>query len=56
MAEMSFKSFFSIFSFGNHFVQQSKTIFNSNFGKKTYKEHFCEIILKSGHWHLGDVL
>ena len=23
----------------------------SNFGKGALEEHFCEIILKSGHWH-----
>ena len=23
----------------------------SNFGKRALEEHFCEIILKSGHWH-----
>ena len=22
----------------------------SNFGRRSPKEHFCEIILKSGHW------
>ena len=41
---MLFKGF-SIFSSGgqqNHF---------SNFGKRALEEHFCEIILKSGHWH-----
>ena len=45
---MSFKGF-SIFSSGDHFVQQSRTHFG-NFGKGGYEKHFCEIILKSGHW------
>ena len=38
---MSFKGFFSIFSSGGHF---------RNFDRGSPKEHFCEIILKSGHW------
>ena len=50
---MSFKGF-SIFGFGgllcsamNHF---------SNFGRGSPKEHFCEIILTSGHWPRGRCL
>ena len=31
-----------VFVMWNHF---------SNFGKRNLKKHFCEIILKSGHWH-----
>ena len=36
-------------SSGSHFVQQRGTIFH-NFGRGSPKEHFCEIILKLGHW------
>ena len=45
---MSFKSF-SIFSSDRHFVSDWNQF--SNFGKGALEEHFCEIILKSGHWH-----
>ena len=45
---MSFKSF-SIFSSDRHFVSEWNQF--SNFGKGALEEHFCEIILKSGHWH-----
>ena len=41
--------FFSIFSSGGHFFQQSENNF-SNFGRRSPKEHFCEIILKSFLW------
>ena len=44
--EMSFKGF-SISSFGGHFVQQN---YLSNDGRWSPKEHFCEIIMISGHW------
>ena len=44
--EMSFKGF-SISSFGGHFVQQNHL---SNDGRWSPKEHFCEIIMISGHW------
>ena len=43
---MSFKGF-SISSFGGHFVQQN---YLSNDGRWSPKEHFCEIIMISGHW------
>ena len=36
---------FSIFSFGDH----PEWNHFSNFGRGSAKEHFCEIILKSGH-------
>ena len=39
----------SIFSFGSHYFQHNGTIF-ANFGSGSLKVHFCEIILKSGHW------
>ena len=39
---------FSIFSSGGHFVQRSRTIL-AIFGKRSSKEHSCEIILKSAH-------
>ena len=42
---MSFKAF----SFCDYFVQRRGTFF-SNFGSGSPKEHFCEIILKSGSW------
>ena len=45
---MSFKDF-STFSAGGHFVQWSGMILN-NFLRGSPKGHFCEIILKSGHW------
>ena len=45
---MSFKSF-SIFSSDRHFVSEWNQF--SNFGKGALEEHFCEIKLKSGHWH-----
>ena len=45
---MSFKGF-SVFSFGGHFGSVKWNHF-SNFGKGSPKEHFCEIILKLGHW------
>ena len=35
---------FSIFSSDGHFVQPSGTILEN------LEKHFCEIILKSGHW------
>ena len=38
----------SIFSSGGYFVQQSGTIFAV--WVESPKEHFCKIILKSGHW------
>ena len=44
---MSFKSF-SIFSSGGLFCSAEWKDF-SNFGRGSSKEHFCEIILKSGH-------
>ena len=40
---------FSILGSGGHFVQRSRTDFNS-FGKGSPKKHFCEIILISNHW------
>ena len=46
---MSFKCF-SIFSSDGYFVQWSGTILK-NFDRGSPKTHFCEIILKSGHWH-----
>ena len=48
VTEMSFKGF-SIFSSGDHFVQQSRTIL-AILVKGNEEKHFCEIILKSGHW------
>ena len=45
---MSFKSLFSIFSSGSHFNNEWNRF--SNFGRGSPMEHFCEIILKSGHW------
>ena len=44
---MSFEGF-SIFSFGGHFVQRSGTILAILI--EGHPRHFCEIILKSGHW------
>ena len=46
---MLFKNF-SIFSSGGHFDQSVERNHFSNFGKWSPKEHFCEIILKLGHW------
>ena len=48
---MSFKScfFFSILSSSGHFVQRSRTIL-AILVEGYPKKHFCEIILKSGHW------
>ena len=43
---MSFKGF-SISSFGGHLVQQNHL---NNNGRWSPKEHFCEIIMISGHW------
>ena len=43
---MPFKGF-SISSFGGHFVQQNHL---SNDGRWSTKEHFCKIIMISGHW------
>ena len=40
---------FSIFCSGGHFVQWSGTIL-AIFSRGSPKEHFYEIILKSGHW------
>ena len=45
---MSFKDF-SIFSFGGHFCSVEQKHFSS-FGRGSPKEHFCETILKLGHW------
>ena len=48
---MSFKGF-AIFSYGVHFVllcSAERNYFN-NFGRGSPKKHFCEFILKSGHW------
>ena len=45
--EMPIKGF-SCFSSGHHFVKWSKTI--SAILVESFKEHFCEIILKLGHW------
>ena len=47
---MSFKGFFSIFSSGSHFVEGKGTIFTILVEARSPKEHFCDIILKSGHW------
>ena len=50
--EMRFKVccfFFSIFYLWQPFCSAERNHF-SNFGKGSPKEHFCKIILKSGHW------
>ena len=39
---------FSFFSSGSHFVQQGKTILATLVYE--HEKHFCEIILKLGHW------
>ena len=39
---------FSTFSSGGHFFSGAEPL--GNFGKGAWEEHFCEIILKSGHW------
>ena len=44
---MSFKGF-SIFCSGGHFSAEWNDF--SNLGRGLPKEHFCKIILKSGHW------
>ena len=46
---MSFKSFFPNFSSGGHFPQRSQTIL-ADLVEGHQKKHFCELILKSGHW------
>ena len=40
---------FSVFSSGGHFFSAEPIDFN-NFDRGLPEKHFCEIILKSGHW------
>ena len=45
---MSFKGFFYFYLWWPFCLAEQNDF--SNFGKGASEEHFCEIILKSGHW------